>query len=81
METDPLGHRDRRVLLRPARAVATHSNENTNGLLRQYFPKGTDLSVHTELDLDRVADELNDRPRKRLGFYKPTEQLAELLLQ
>jgi IS30 family transposase len=57
------------------------SNENTNGLLRQYFPKGTDLSLHTELDLDRVADELNDRPRKRLGFYKPTEQLAELLLQ
>ena len=57
------------------------SNENTNGLLRQYFPKGTDLSVHSELDLDRVADELNDRPRKRLGLYKPTEQLAELLLQ
>jgi IS30 family transposase len=57
------------------------SNENTNGLLRQYFPKGTDLSLHSELDLDRVADELNDRPRKRLGFYKPTEQLAELLLQ
>jgi len=57
------------------------TNENTNGLLRQYFPKGTDLSLHTELDLDRVADELNDRPRKRLGFYKPTEQLAELLLQ
>jgi IS30 family transposase len=47
------------------------SNENTNGLLRQYFPKGTDLSLHTELDLDRVAAQLNDRPRKRLGFYKP----------
>jgi transposase, IS30 family len=57
------------------------SNENTNGLLRQYFPKGTDLTVHSELDLDQVADELNDRPRKRLGFYKPTEPLAELLLQ
>jgi len=57
------------------------SNENTNGLLRQYFPKGTDLTVHSELDLDQVADELNDRPRKRLGFYKPTEQIAELLLQ
>ncbi len=57
------------------------SNENTNGLLRQYFPKGTDLSVHSELELDRVADQLNDRPRKRFGFYKPTERLAELLLQ
>ena len=57
------------------------SNENTNGLLRQYFPKGTDLSLHSEIDLDHVADELNDRPRQRLGFYKPTEQLAELLLQ
>ncbi len=57
------------------------SNENTNGLLRQYFPKATDLSVHTEADLDRVADELNDRPRKRLGFYKPTEQIADLLLR
>ena len=48
------------------------TNENTNGLLRQYFPKGTDLSTLTDADLDRVADELNDRPRKRLGFYKPT---------
>ena len=57
------------------------SNENTNGLLRQYFPKGPDLSTVTELELDQVADELNDRPRKRLGFYKPTERLAELLLR
>ena len=55
------------------------SNENTNGLLRQYFPKGTDLSTVSELELDRVADELNDRPRKRLGFYKPSERIAELL--
>jgi IS30 family transposase len=53
----------------------------SNGLLRQYFPKGTDLSVHSEADLDWVAQELNDRPRKRLGFRKPIEQLAELLLQ
>jgi IS30 family transposase len=57
------------------------SNENTNGLLRQYYPKGTDLSKVTELELEQVADELNDRPRKRLGFYKPTERLAELLLR
>ena len=57
------------------------SNENTNGLLRQYFPKGSDLNAHTEADLDRVADELNDRPRKRLAFYKPTEKLADLLLR
>jgi transposase, IS30 family len=56
------------------------TNENTNGLLRQYFPKGTDLDKVTALELDQVADELNDRPRKRLGFYKPTERLAKLLL-
>jgi len=56
------------------------SNENTNGLLRQYFPKGTDFSSVTAAELDAVADELNDRPRKRLAFAKPTEQLAELLL-
>jgi transposase, IS30 family len=54
------------------------TNENTNGLLRQYFPKGTDLSTLTDADLDRVADELNDRPRKRLGFYKPSERIADL---
>jgi transposase, IS30 family len=57
------------------------SNENTNGLLRQYFPKGTDFSAISESHLDAVADELNDRPRKRLAFANPTEQLAELLLQ
>jgi IS30 family transposase len=55
------------------------TNENTNGLLRQYFPKGTDLSVHDEAFLDAVADELNDRPRKRLGFHKPIEQIGDLL--
>jgi IS30 family transposase len=57
------------------------TNENTNGLLRQYFPTGTDFNALTESDLDRVADELNDRPRKRLGFYKPTEKITDLLLQ
>jgi IS30 family transposase len=56
------------------------TNENTNGLLRQYFPKGTDLSIHSAQDLDWVAAELNDRPRKRLGFRKPIEEIADLLL-
>ena len=55
------------------------TNENTNGLLRQYFPKGTDLSVYPEDYLDAVAEELNDRPRKTLGFMKPSEKIIELL--
>jgi IS30 family transposase len=57
------------------------SNENTNGLLRQYFPKGTDFATVTEANLDAVADELNDRPRKRLAFAKPIEEISALLLQ
>lgn len=57
------------------------TNENTNGLLRQYFPKGTDLGVHSSEDLDWVAQELNDRPRKRLAFMKPIELIGDLLLQ
>ena len=50
-------------------------------MLRQYFPKGTDLSVHSSEDLDWVAAELNDRPRKRLAFKKPIEQIGPLLLR
>lgn len=55
------------------------SNENTNGLLRQYFPKGTDLSVHDEAALQAAADSLNNRPRETLNWKKPKEKLAELL--
>ena len=55
------------------------SNENTNGLLREYLPKGTDLHQHTAAQIQAIADELNDRPRKRLGFYTPREALAKLL--
>ena len=54
---------------------------NENGLLRQYFPKSSDLSAHSADDLDWVAAELNDRPRKRLGFKKPIEQIGPLLLR
>ncbi len=55
------------------------SNENTNGLLRQYFPKGKSLAAVTQADLDEVARKLNDRPRQTLGFRTPAEKLTELI--
>jgi len=55
------------------------SNENTNGLLRQYFPKGTDLSGYTQNQLNKVARELNQRPRKTLGFLAPADKVDQVL--
>ncbi|WP_264802281.1 IS30 family transposase, partial [Acetobacter indonesiensis] len=57
------------------------SNENTNGLLRQYFPKGTDLTQHDTDALNAVAHALNTRPRKTLGWKTPAEALDQLLKQ
>ena len=53
------------------------TNENTNRLLRQYFPKKTDLSIYSQGDLNKVALKLNQRPRKTLGFYTPADKLQE----
>jgi IS30 family transposase len=55
------------------------TNENTNGMLRQYFPKGTDIGRYTENQLDAVAASLNRRPRKTLGWKTPAEAFDELL--
>jgi len=75
---DRRGHRPGHLLLRPALTLATR-NENTNGLLRQYFPKGSDLSVYAPDYLEHVALKLNNRPRKRHAWKTPAEQLDQLL--
>ena len=61
----------------PQNAWQRGTNENTNGLLRQYFPKGIDISTYSQAKLNAVARKLNERPRKTLGFQTPAEMFSQ----
>jgi IS30 family transposase len=81
---DFTGDKDRdrkggRSSTRPSSAWQRGTNENTNGLVRQFFPKGTDLANISEHQFTKVQQLLNDRPRKRLGYRSPNEILAPRL--
>ena len=67
------------LFLRSTQPWQRGSNENTNGLLRQYFPRGTDLSRFSQDYLNRIAQRLNQRPRKTLGFETPADRLQAVL--
>jgi IS30 family transposase len=72
-------HRRPGVFLRSPQPLAARQQRNVHGLLRQYFPKGTDLAVHTATHLDAVAAELNARPRQTLGWLSPSEAFARVV--
>ena len=74
-----IAHRRGGLLLRPQVPWQRGSNENTNGLLRQYLPRRVDFRTLTQDDLDAIAIELNERPRQTLRFKTPSQALAEVL--